>query len=115
MPVVAASRTCTTIEPAHEPQLVVADTFCGSVCPSQAVITIGYHNTQLFCMSTTNIRGQMLPAGADSPIEGPCQAVDFELEMVSMLRTVAQHGTARHVVCCIGTSVPRRFATACQQ
>jgi hypothetical protein len=24
----------------------------------------------------------MLPAGAQVPIEGPCQAVDFELEMV---------------------------------
>lgn len=27
-------------------------------------------------------RGQMLPAGAEVPIEGPCQAMDFELEMV---------------------------------
>ena len=27
-------------------------------------------------------RGQMLPAGAEVPVEGPCQSVDFELEMV---------------------------------
>jgi hypothetical protein len=27
-------------------------------------------------------RGQMLPLSASSPVEGPCQAVDFELEMV---------------------------------
>lgn len=26
----------------------------------------------------------MLPADAQVPIEGPCQAVDFELEMVSV-------------------------------
>lgn len=25
----------------------------------------------------------MLPAGAEVPVEGPCRAVDFELEMVS--------------------------------
>jgi len=27
----------------------------------------------------------MLPAGAEVPVEGPCRAVDFELEMVSNL------------------------------
>jgi hypothetical protein len=33
-------------------------------------------------------RGQMLPPGQQVPIEGPCQAVDFELEMVSCLCSV---------------------------
>lgn len=64
----------------------------------------------------------MLPAGADSPIEGPCKAVDFELEMVRtqrqppaaaaatsgmLVRPIDSTGSQHHVLAAVlGTQPP---------
>jgi hypothetical protein len=49
-----------------------------------AVVTGGGRSVRLllFAAAAAAARGQMLPLSASSPVEGPCQAVDFELEMV---------------------------------
>jgi hypothetical protein len=51
-------------------------------------------------------RGQLLPAGASSPVVGPSQAVDFELEMVSALVSQISSNS--------GAGVPRDAGTAHQ-
>ncbi len=56
-----------------------------ALLPNWLHLPVGYHGrASSIVVSGTEIKrpsGQMIPAGADSPVYGPCKLLDFELEM----------------------------------
>ncbi|WIA08932.1 hypothetical protein OEZ85_008349 [Tetradesmus obliquus] len=60
-----------------------------ALAPNWLHLPVGYHGRcSSIVPSGRGVRrpwGQMLPLSASSPVEGPCQAVDFELEMACIM------------------------------
>eukprot|EP00878_Enallax_costatus_P036729 GHUV01041275.1.p1 GENE.GHUV01041275.1~~GHUV01041275.1.p1 ORF type:complete len:101 (-),score=6.66 GHUV01041275.1:577-879(-) len=71
--------------PAHH--LVQTSTHQGSSC----VHCLCHWLLVITCVACLYLRGQMMPLSASAPVEGPCQAVDFELEMVGCSLEITAH------------------------
>eukprot|EP00878_Enallax_costatus_P010337 GHUV01010790.1.p1 GENE.GHUV01010790.1~~GHUV01010790.1.p1 ORF type:complete len:304 (+),score=67.69 GHUV01010790.1:121-1032(+) len=68
-----------------------------ALAPNWVHLPVGYHGRcSSIVISGTNVHrpwGQMMPLSASAPVEGPCQAVDFELEMACVMGSGNQLGS----------------------
>eukprot|EP00882_Tetradesmus_deserticola_P024431 GHRQ01026699.1.p1 GENE.GHRQ01026699.1~~GHRQ01026699.1.p1 ORF type:complete len:199 (+),score=84.11 GHRQ01026699.1:295-891(+) len=69
-----------------------------ALAPNWVHLPVGYHGRcSSIVPSGRGVRrpwGQMLPLSASTPVEGPCQAVDFELEMACVMGTGNELGSS---------------------
>eukprot|EP00879_Flechtneria_rotunda_P027620 GHRR01029595.1.p1 GENE.GHRR01029595.1~~GHRR01029595.1.p1 ORF type:complete len:326 (+),score=90.28 GHRR01029595.1:92-1069(+) len=68
-----------------------------ALAPNWVHLPVGYHGrASSLVVSGHGVHrpwGQMLPLSAPSPVEGPCQAVDFELEVACIMGTGNELGS----------------------
>eukprot|EP00775_Hariotina_reticulata_P010267 gene10267-10426_t len=69
-----------------------------ALAPNWVHLPVGYHGRASSIVPSGRAVhrpwGQMLPDGTSQPIQGPCQAVDFELETACVMGTGNELGTA---------------------